>query len=107
VRRHLDGLKWDVRQRVGEWLTTYLGAEATPYTRAIGRMFLIGMVARIWFYPGVYLHQRSDGSLRFVSAIVIDQDDLVDNRQIAAIPGALLHFFVVARNDDRHCPAQI
>ena len=33
------------------WFTTRLGAELTDYTKAIGRMFLIAMVARI-FKPG-------------------------------------------------------
>ena len=59
MRDYLDGLKWDGVPRLeGEekgvgpdplkgWLTTYLGAEDTPYTRAIGRMFMIGQVARI------------------------------------------------------------
>ena len=53
VRDYLDGLKWDGVPRLeGEekgvgpdplkgWLTTYLGAEDTPYTRAIGRMFMV------------------------------------------------------------------
>ena len=47
VRQYLDALLWDGDQRIGNWLATYLGAEATPYTKATGRMFLIGMVARI------------------------------------------------------------
>jgi hypothetical protein len=51
VRGYLDSLAWDGRERIGGWLTTYLGVEATEYTAAIGRMFLIAMVARV-FDPG-------------------------------------------------------
>jgi predicted P-loop ATPase len=51
VRKYLEALVWDGKSRLASWLSTYLGAEATPYTEAVGRMFLIAMVARI-FEPG-------------------------------------------------------
>jgi predicted P-loop ATPase len=51
VLDHLDEIAWDETPRLNGWLTSYLGAEATPYTQAIGAMFLISMVARI-FEPG-------------------------------------------------------
>jgi predicted P-loop ATPase len=67
LREWLDGLEWDGTDRMSGWLMTYLGAdpaanggangEAEPhaageaYLTAIGRMFLIGMVARI-YEPG-------------------------------------------------------
>jgi predicted P-loop ATPase len=51
VRDYLEDLRWDGKPRVNVWLTTKLGAELTPYTQAIGQMFLIAMVARI-FDPG-------------------------------------------------------
>lgn len=47
VRTYLLGLRWDGVERLYRWLTDYLGAENTPYTRAIGRLFLVAMVARI------------------------------------------------------------
>jgi hypothetical protein len=47
VRDYLDGLKWDGVERLETWLHVYLGAEDTPYTRAIGRMFMVSAVARI------------------------------------------------------------
>ena len=46
LRNYLDGLAHDGVARVETWLTRYCGAEDTPVNRAIGRMFLIQMVAR-------------------------------------------------------------
>jgi predicted P-loop ATPase len=51
VRNYLDSLTWDRVERLETWLHIYLGAEDTPYTRAIGRMFMVGAVARI-LQPG-------------------------------------------------------
>jgi predicted P-loop ATPase len=51
VRDYLESLKWDGTPRTSTWLTTCLGAEATEYSKAIGEMFFISMVARI-FKPG-------------------------------------------------------
>ncbi len=47
VREYLERLQWDATPRLAAWPTTYLGADATEYTQAIGEMFLISMVARI------------------------------------------------------------
>jgi predicted P-loop ATPase len=51
VRDYLEGLEWDGEDRLTMLFRTYFGVEATPYVEAIGPMFLIGMVARI-FEPG-------------------------------------------------------
>jgi predicted P-loop ATPase len=51
LRHYLESLQWDGQRRTNIWLTTRLGAQLTPYTQAIGEMFLIAMVARI-FEPG-------------------------------------------------------
>lgn len=51
VREYLDGLAWDGTERVDHWMTDFLGVKRTEYTRLVGRLFLIGMVARI-YRPG-------------------------------------------------------
>jgi predicted P-loop ATPase len=51
VRDYLDVLRWDGVPRVMKWLHVYLGAADTDYHTAIGKMFLIAMVARI-YRPG-------------------------------------------------------
>jgi predicted P-loop ATPase len=47
----LMGLEWDGTPCLDNWVVIYLGAEDTEYHRAVGKMFLISMVARI-FEPG-------------------------------------------------------
>ena len=47
VLDYLEFLQWDGQPRLNVWLTTKLGAEPTPYTAAVGTMFLVSMVARI------------------------------------------------------------
>lgn len=53
IRDYLDNLEWDRKPRLDTWLFTFLGAcaetdQEIEYVRAIGRMFLIAMVARIY-----------------------------------------------------------
>lgn len=52
VRDYLDGCDWDGVQRVETLLVDYLGAEDTPYTRAVTRKTLAAAVARI-YRPGI------------------------------------------------------
>src|SRR5579859_1040975 len=47
----LDGLEHDGLPRVDRWLHLYFGAEDTPYTRLVSRLFAIGSVARA-YRPG-------------------------------------------------------
>ena len=51
MRDYLNSLKWDGIERIGTWLTRYMGAEGSPYVAAIGRMFVIAAVARV-YEPG-------------------------------------------------------
>ena len=44
VLDYLEFLQWDGQPRLNVWLTTKLGAEPTPYTAAVGTMFLVSMV---------------------------------------------------------------
>jgi predicted P-loop ATPase len=50
-RTWLEELKWDGIERIDSWLTYYCGAKDTPYTRAVGRKWLIGAVKRV-MQPG-------------------------------------------------------
>jgi predicted P-loop ATPase len=51
VRDWLDMLQWDGTARLDDLFPVYFGADDNEYTRAIGAMFLISMVARI-YEPG-------------------------------------------------------
>ena len=51
VRDYLDGCTWDGVPRIETLLVDYLGADDTPYTRAVTRKALTAAVARI-YRPG-------------------------------------------------------
>lgn len=51
VRDWLTSLKWDGVKRLDRFVPDYLGGDATPYTAAVGRCWLIAAVARV-FAPG-------------------------------------------------------
>jgi predicted P-loop ATPase len=51
VPNYLDGLRWDRKPRLDNWLADYLGANRTDYAAGIGRMFFVAMIARI-YKPG-------------------------------------------------------
>lgn len=46
VRDFLKTLRWDGTPRVERWLSTYFGVTESPYSRAVGRMWLISAIAR-------------------------------------------------------------
>jgi predicted P-loop ATPase len=47
VRDFLGKCSWDGTERLDTWLTTYVGAADTAYTRAVGAKWLISGVARV------------------------------------------------------------
>ncbi len=47
VKDWLETLHHDGKPRLDSWLTRYLGVDASPYSRAVGRAFLVAMVARV------------------------------------------------------------
>jgi hypothetical protein len=48
---YLDGLSWDGKSRVDDWLCSYLGCERNAYHKATGTMFMVSTIARV-FSPG-------------------------------------------------------
>jgi putative DNA primase/helicase len=52
VKEYLDGLSWDGVERLDTLLIDYLGAEDTPYVRAVTRKTFVAAVARI-YEPGI------------------------------------------------------
>ncbi len=51
VREYLGSLVWDGIERLPYWLQKCFGVEDTQYTQAIGTMYSISLVARI-YEPG-------------------------------------------------------
>jgi len=51
VRDWLESLTWDGKQRLPTWLIEIMGADDTPYIRAIGTAWAISAVARV-YRPG-------------------------------------------------------
>jgi hypothetical protein len=51
VKNYLRSLTWDQRPRLDTWLVSYLGAQDTPFIRAVGARWMLSAVARI-FQPG-------------------------------------------------------
>lgn len=47
VTEWLGSLKWDGKPRLDNWLHKYMGAAASPYTSAVGRLPLLAAVRRV------------------------------------------------------------
>lgn len=48
---YLNSLQWDGCKRVDTWLLDFLGVPLSPYTKRVGRWFLMGMIKRV-MQPG-------------------------------------------------------
>lgn len=46
IKQYFSSLKWDGIPRIDRWLSSYMGAKDNPYTRGIGRKWLLAMAAR-------------------------------------------------------------
>ena len=83
VRRYLDRVAWDGTKRLTDWLTTYLGAEASPHTRMVGQMFLVSMVARV-LEPGcqadyMMVLEGAQGTLKSTACRILSGEWFSDN----------------------------
>ena len=49
IRDYINEQAWDGKERLDTLLVDYLGAEDSPYTRAVTRKAMVAMVARVFF----------------------------------------------------------
>lgn len=73
VKQYLDACEWDGEPRLERLLIDCLGAEDTPYTKAVTRKFFTAAVARI-YRPGV----KFDNMLTIVGEQGIGKSTLLD-----------------------------
>lgn len=75
VKRYLQGLCWDGVKRLDTLLSVYLGAEDTPYTRAVMRKSLCAAVARAvsggvkYDYMPIFTGPQGIGKSTFLSIL--------------------------------------
>lgn len=75
LRDYLDALRWDGEPRADALLPRYFGAEDTEYHRAIGRMFIVAMIARV-YEPGckadyMLVLEGAQGTLKSTACAVL------------------------------------
>lgn len=76
VKEYLAPLKWDGVPRLDTLLVDYLGAEDTPYVRAVTRKTMVAAIARI-YRPGI----------KFDSILVLNGDQGMGKSTLFAILG--------------------
>ena len=79
VKDWLESLHHDGKARLDTWLTRYLGVDASPYSRAVGRAFLVAMVARV-MRPGckhdhVLILRGEQGIRKSTACRILSGDD--------------------------------
>jgi len=82
--------EWDKTPRLDTWLVHYLGVEDSPYTRTIGRKWLIQAVARV-YAPGC----KADATLMLIGLEGIHKSQITQ-----AIGGAFFTDQVANINDE-------
>ena len=75
VKDYLTALEWDKTPRLDKVLTDYLGADDTPYTRAVARKSLTAAVARVmqpgckYDYVPVFVGPQGIGKSTFLATL--------------------------------------
>lgn len=76
VQEYIQSCTWDNTPRVDRWLSHYCEVEDNEYTRAVGRKFLVALIARV-FQPGV----------KFDYALVLEGDQGIGKSSVCAALG--------------------
>lgn len=83
VRAYLNSMVWDGKPRISSLFSSYFGSAPTDYTAAIGAMFMVGMVARI-FEPGckadhMVVIEGAQGAMKSTACRILGGDFFSDN----------------------------
>jgi predicted P-loop ATPase len=83
VRDYLDGLTWDGVGRISNLFPTYFGTDTTDYATAIGTLFMVGLIARI-FDPGckadhMVVLEGAQGTLKSTACRILGGDFFSDS----------------------------